>query len=363
LELVRSTLAAIPIFAMMFLDVPIETLLAIEKILRGFLWKGRKDAHGGHCLVAWDRVCMPKELGGLGIINLRRMNLALRTRWLSLSRVEASRPWKEFDIRVPAMVTEIFKAATSSVVGDGASTFFLIDRWLPDGRLKDLAPYLFALIPKRLSRSRFVKDCLDGGWLDDIPADLDALAIDELMAVADRVEGLTVTTGVPDIFKWNWGAKDVYSANSCYLGMFHGSIAMAGALQSGSPEPQPNVDSSFGWRCATDAGRQTGSRDAVSRAPRRALCVTKFRSPFLIFCLVVYWRGQCGPPASGGGIERIGCRRKESGSPIGFSPGGEDQGTFGTSGRVLPWCVGACGGIEMTSSSKAPPLRLSQCYA
>jgi hypothetical protein len=55
-----------------------------------------------------------------------------------------------------------------------------------------------------------VKDCLDGGWLDDIPADLDALAIDELMAVADRVEGLTVTAGVPDIFKWNRGAKDVY---------------------------------------------------------------------------------------------------------------------------------------------------------
>jgi hypothetical protein len=40
LELVRSTLAAIPIFALMSLDVQIETLLAIEKILRGFLWEG-----------------------------------------------------------------------------------------------------------------------------------------------------------------------------------------------------------------------------------------------------------------------------------------------------------------------------------
>jgi hypothetical protein len=70
LELVRSTLATIPIFAMMSLDVQIETLLAIEKILHGFLRKGRKDAHGGHCLVAWDRVYMPKELDGLGILNL-----------------------------------------------------------------------------------------------------------------------------------------------------------------------------------------------------------------------------------------------------------------------------------------------------
>jgi hypothetical protein len=39
LELVRSTLASISIFAMMSLDVQIETLLAIEKILRGFCGK------------------------------------------------------------------------------------------------------------------------------------------------------------------------------------------------------------------------------------------------------------------------------------------------------------------------------------
>jgi hypothetical protein len=65
------------IFAMMPLDFHIETLVTIEKILRGFMWKGRKNVHGGHCLVAWDRVCMPKEFGGLGIPNLRKMNLAL----------------------------------------------------------------------------------------------------------------------------------------------------------------------------------------------------------------------------------------------------------------------------------------------
>jgi hypothetical protein len=108
------------------------------------------------------------------------------------------------------MVTEVFEVATSSVVGDGASTYFWLDDWLPDGHLKDLAPHLFVLIPRRLSRSRLVKDCLDGGWLDDIPTDLDALAIDELRAVADRMEGLAIIAGVPDVFRWNWGAKDTY---------------------------------------------------------------------------------------------------------------------------------------------------------
>jgi hypothetical protein len=51
---------------MMSLDIPAKTVSAIEKIIRGFLWKGRKDVRGGHCLVAWDKVCAPKEWGGLG---------------------------------------------------------------------------------------------------------------------------------------------------------------------------------------------------------------------------------------------------------------------------------------------------------
>jgi hypothetical protein len=129
------------------------------------------------------------------------------------------------------MVTEIFEATTSSVVGDGATTFFWMDNWLPNVHLKDLAPHLFVLIPRRLSGSRLFKDSLDGGWLDDIPTDLDAPAIDELLAVADHVDGLAITLVVPDVFRWIWGAKETYSLKFCYLVMFNGSMAMAGALQ------------------------------------------------------------------------------------------------------------------------------------
>ncbi|KAM0889916.1 hypothetical protein ACQ4PT_027407 [Festuca glaucescens] len=52
LELVRSTLSAMPIFAMMSLDIPIKTILAIEKIIRGFLWKGRKDISAASFVVS-----------------------------------------------------------------------------------------------------------------------------------------------------------------------------------------------------------------------------------------------------------------------------------------------------------------------
>ena len=39
---------------------------------------GRKDVKGDHCLVAWPKVCLPKELGGLGISNIQNLCWALR---------------------------------------------------------------------------------------------------------------------------------------------------------------------------------------------------------------------------------------------------------------------------------------------
>ena len=60
----------------------------MDKIRRGFLWRGRKDAKGGHCLVAWGKVCLPKELGGLGISDLTLLGWALRMMWVWLQKLE-----------------------------------------------------------------------------------------------------------------------------------------------------------------------------------------------------------------------------------------------------------------------------------
>jgi hypothetical protein len=67
LALVKSVLAALPLHQLVVLGVNVRALKQVEKILRGFLWVGRKEAHGGHCHVNSRRVCHPLELGGLGI--------------------------------------------------------------------------------------------------------------------------------------------------------------------------------------------------------------------------------------------------------------------------------------------------------
>jgi hypothetical protein len=52
-------------------------------------WKGEEPnkVSGGHCLVNWPMVCMPKELGGLGILDLEGSARALHLRWVVVQTV------------------------------------------------------------------------------------------------------------------------------------------------------------------------------------------------------------------------------------------------------------------------------------
>lgn len=68
--LAKSVLSAIPFYTMQSMFIPKGVCEAIERKIRKFIWG--KSPH----LVRWERVTMPKDIGGLGIKNLKEMNLA-----------------------------------------------------------------------------------------------------------------------------------------------------------------------------------------------------------------------------------------------------------------------------------------------
>ena len=72
--LVRYVLLAIPVYLLVAINVPTWFIKLINKFRKGFLWKGREQANGGCCLVAWEKVQRPIDLGGLGILNLEAMS-------------------------------------------------------------------------------------------------------------------------------------------------------------------------------------------------------------------------------------------------------------------------------------------------
>ena len=128
------------------------------------------------------------------------------------------------------------------------STFFWVDRWLPVGRVKDLALNLLLKVPKHARCSRLVSEGLAGGWLEDIPPDLDAREIRELLSLADSVAPFELTDGVVDEFRWNWEAHYKYSARSAYRALFEGKTGMDGAQQiwrSGSEEHTSELQSHY----------------------------------------------------------------------------------------------------------------------
>jgi hypothetical protein len=167
--MVQHVLASMIVYLAMAIDIPPWALHAIDKIRRGFLWRGRKDAKGGHCLIAWGRVCRPLHLGGLGISSLKELCWALHMRWLWLHKSDPGRPWANLPIQVPRKVKAFFDTVLISEVGNGARTLFWTDKWLLGQRVSDLAPRLFAIIPKRIANNRSVLEALTNRkWISDI---------------------------------------------------------------------------------------------------------------------------------------------------------------------------------------------------
>lgn len=74
---VRFVLCATPIYVLIAIKVPKWFIKAVDKLRRAYLWKGRKQINGGSCLVAWEKVQRPLDLGGLGVLNLEYMSWAL----------------------------------------------------------------------------------------------------------------------------------------------------------------------------------------------------------------------------------------------------------------------------------------------
>lgn len=82
ITLVNSVTNTIPLYHMQHDILPSGVLLDIERLQRNFIWGEEEGKKAWHQL-AWDRMCMPKHLGGVGIKSLKHMNEAfvLKSLW------------------------------------------------------------------------------------------------------------------------------------------------------------------------------------------------------------------------------------------------------------------------------------------
>jgi hypothetical protein len=127
---VQFVLTSMLIYLAMVVDLLQWAHKSMDKIRRSYFWRGHKEAKGGHCLVAWDTVFHPWQLGGLGISNLKNLGWALRVIRLWLQNTVPHRPWSSLTIQVPDQVRAFFAMAITSEVENGEHVLFWTDRWL-----------------------------------------------------------------------------------------------------------------------------------------------------------------------------------------------------------------------------------------
>ena len=122
--LIKSCLASIPIYLLSFFKFPKWALDLINTQMANCLWndfEGHRKIH----LANWQMVCMKKEFGGLGIPNLRDLNVCLLGSWIKRYTSGDQRLWKQIiDSKYNASSPNIF---CSDVYG--ASTFWKGVMW------------------------------------------------------------------------------------------------------------------------------------------------------------------------------------------------------------------------------------------
>jgi hypothetical protein len=186
---VQVVLSASAVYHLLALDLDPWVLQMIDRIRRGFIWAGRKDARGGSCLVAWDRVCQPKSLGGLGLHNLRWLSAALRARWIWFQRTSDCKPWSGLDVAVSSDALALYRAATKIEVGSGASVLFWMDPWIQGHCVAALAPALLKLVRPGVVRSRTVLQGRENNaWVLDIAGTLTVDAVVQFLHLWPRIQ-------------------------------------------------------------------------------------------------------------------------------------------------------------------------------
>ena len=169
-------------------------------------------------------MCRSRELGGLGIADLKALSIALKARWPWLKRSEPSKPWANLPIQVSREVAGLISVAVITEVGNGSNTLFWEDKWLDGKRIQDITPLVYALVPKRSSR-RTVLEALTGEkWTEDIQGEIGSSALIQYLELWDILNGVELNEEIPDKHIWRLSTSGKYTAKSAYDTLFQGAI-------------------------------------------------------------------------------------------------------------------------------------------
>lgn len=220
--LVKTTLAAYSTHLLTALKIGKGSIKLLNKRCRSFLWAAKEDVTGGQCKVNWARVCRPKSLGGLGILDTEKYARALRLRWLWHQWNSPHKPWVGLDIPCDAQDRDLFAASTHITLGDGCTAQFWHSAWLDRTPLKHAAPLIYT--SSRRKNWTVAQGLHNASWLANIdPHQITVHHLLELANLWNRLQAVTLLPDSPDQITWTLTANGSYSSASAYQAQFFGA--------------------------------------------------------------------------------------------------------------------------------------------
>ncbi|KAJ4771274.1 RNA-directed DNA polymerase (reverse transcriptase)-related family protein [Rhynchospora pubera] len=226
LTLVCSVLSSIPIFFMSVFKLPSWVIKSLDKLRRSFLWGRSGSSNRGFSLLAWDRVCLPKKLGGFGVLNLKVLNMSLLLRWLWRIFDRPSSQWSTIAKSLIASryqqaplgwsthgsffwkdlleLRHVFSISTSVTIGDGNRTLFWYANW-GNGYLHFFNNLSKPVTPKLTVRKVLLEPetSLQAPWSREVH---DAVLLLHTGQVNQEL----------DVVNWKWNASGTFTVSSAY---------------------------------------------------------------------------------------------------------------------------------------------------
>jgi len=157
--LIQSHLESLPAHTMQCFQLPLSVTTKVDRLNREFFWK-KNNSEQGLPMVAWDKVCTPKNLGGLGLRKMAAVNCAFQCKlawkilagkdslWTSVMRAKylrghpflaaSAKPGDSTVWRTLTKCQDLIRQGMVWTIGDGKDISFWKDNWLDTKSLSDL---------------------------------------------------------------------------------------------------------------------------------------------------------------------------------------------------------------------------------
>jgi hypothetical protein len=198
-----------------------------------------------HHLVGWDKVCVPKAKGGLGVRSLVLFNKALLGKWLWWFGLEEDHFWwqvlvAKYGVELGGWHTNPIRGAhgcglwkgilsgwddyfhhVQFVVGQGNRVCFWEDKWCGDIALKD--PLLYACSSNRGATVDTVLDRSAAGgvgeWNVTFTRSFNDWEVEMVVEFFQVLSSAAVPNLVPDGLKWKCNKEGVFDSRSFYAAL------------------------------------------------------------------------------------------------------------------------------------------------